>query len=223
MVDTISSKLHGKKFLLVLDDAWHDKRQDWEQFMKRLNSGASGSMILLTTRDQNVAEVVESKIIYNLAYLTETESWSFFLKSSGWVEEDLNYDFTQVGKDIVKKCGGVPLAIKTLGGVLRYKMRINTWKAIRESNLWDENDIEGRVFASLKLSYIHLKDHLKQCFIFCSIFPKGYRINKDYLVAQWMAQGFIKLEKEELAEDIGNEYFDSDENRLLFSRYSSII
>ena len=104
---------------------------------------------------------------------------------------------------------GVPLAIKTLGSVLHEKRTINTWSAIRENNLWEEGNVEGTVFASLTLSYIYLKDHLKECFTFCSIFPKGYKINKDYLIEQWMAHGFIKLKNEELAHDIGNEYFDS--------------
>jgi hypothetical protein len=63
------------------------------------------------------------------------------------------------------------------------------------------------VFASLKLSYFHLADNLKQCFTFCSIFPKGYKIVKNHLIAQWMAHGFI-MNKED-PEDIGSEYFDS--------------
>ena len=129
--------------------------------------------------------------------------------NSGWVEQDLDSSYIQVGKDIVKKCVGLPLAIKTLGSVLHEKRTINTWRAIGENNLWEEENIEGRVFASLKLSYIYLKDHLKECFTFCSIFPKGYKINKDYLIEQWMAHGFIKLKNEELAHDIGNEYFDA--------------
>ncbi|CAL4977293.1 unnamed protein product [Urochloa decumbens] len=209
MIRTISEKLRAMKFLLVLDDAWHEDRHDWENFMVLLNSDTSGSKILLTTRNHNVATVVESKHVFRLAFLREEENWSFFLKCSGWLEENLDSNFIQVGKDIVKKCGGVPLTIKTLGYVLRERKGINTWRAIRDSDLWDEENIEGRVFASLNLSYIYLKDHVKQCFTFCSIFPKGYKINKDYLVQQWTAHGFIKLKKEELAEDIGYEYFDS--------------
>ena len=209
MLHAISNKLSGKKFLLVLDDAWHEDRHDWENFTVHVNNGASGSKILLTTRNENVAKAVESKLVFNLPFLSEDESWSFFLKSSGWKEEDLDSDFITAGKDIIKKCGGVPLAIKTLGSVLQEKRRINTWRAIKESNLWDEEHIEGRVFVSLKLSYVHLKDHLKLCFTFCSIFPKGYRINKDYLIEQWIAHGFVKWKKEEQPEDIGSDYFNS--------------
>ncbi|XP_062182305.1 putative disease resistance protein RGA4 [Phragmites australis] len=208
MIDEISKKLSNTKFLLVLDDAWNKNRLEWEQFMCHVNRGTPGSRVLLTTRDQKVAEAVESWYILNLDLLSEPESWGFFLKNSGWVEEE-GSELIQDGKEIVKKCGGLPLAIKILGGVLRGKSEVNTLRAIRGSSLWNEEDIEEQVFASLKLSYIHLENHLKPCFTFCSIFPKGYRINKDHLIAQWIAHGFVNPQNEDRPEDIGSEYFDS--------------
>ncbi|CAL4981874.1 unnamed protein product [Urochloa decumbens] len=209
MLREISNKLSGNKFLLVLDDAWHEDRNDWEQFMVHLQSGAPGTRILLTTRDRKVAESVQSRYIFDLSFLSEAESWSLFLKSSGCVEKELDYEFIQVGKETVNKCGGVPLAIKTLGGILCQKMEIGTWRAISASDLWNVKSIKDRVFVSLKLSYIHLADELKQCFTFCSMFPKGYEIYKDHLIAQWIAHGFINPMNEEQPEDIGNDYFDS--------------
>ncbi|OEL22199.1 putative disease resistance protein RGA3 [Dichanthelium oligosanthes] len=209
MLHEISNKLSGKKFLLVLDDAWHEDRNDWDQFMVHLKSGAPGSKILLTTRDRKVAESVKSSYIFDLAFLSEAESWNLFLKSSGCTEKELDYEFIQVGKETVNKCGGVPLAIKTLGGILCEKKEISTWRAISGSDLWNVKSIKDRVFVSLKLSYIHLADELKQCFTFCSIFPKGYEIYKDHLIALWIAHGFINPMNEEQSEDIGNNYFDS--------------
>ncbi|KAL6658532.1 hypothetical protein ACP70R_004118 [Stipagrostis hirtigluma subsp. patula] len=210
MLREISDKLGGKKFLLVLDDAWHEDSHDWEQFMVHLNRGAPGSKILLTTRNGKVAEAVKCNDIFDLAFLSEAESWSLFLKISELAEEELGPEFVQIGKEVVKKCGGVPLAIKTLGGILVEKREISTWRAIRESDFWNVENIKDRVFASLKLSYIHLADELKQCFTFCSIFPKGYEINKDRLIAQWISQGLINpMNNEEQPEDIGSYYFDS--------------
>ncbi|KAL6658526.1 hypothetical protein ACP70R_004112 [Stipagrostis hirtigluma subsp. patula] len=209
MVAEISNKLSGKKFLLVLDDAWKEDKNDWEQFMLHVNSGAPGSKVLLTTRDKKVAEAVKSTHIFHLTFLSEADSWSLFLKCSGLAEEDMGSEFIGYGKEIVRRCGGVPLAIKTLGGVLCDKRELNTWKAIRESDLWNVDSINDRVFASLKLSYFHLADNLKQCFTLCSVFPKGYKIVKDHLIAQWIAHGFINLMNKEQPEDIGSDYFDS--------------
>jgi len=131
----ISNKLGGKKFLLVLDDAWHQDEQDWEQFMVHLKSGAPGSKILLTTRDLKVAEIVKSCHIYELGLLLEAESWSLFLKSSGCVEEDLGSEYVEVGKEILNRCSGVPLAIRTLGGILSENKEIGIWRAIGRSDL----------------------------------------------------------------------------------------
>uniref|UniRef100_A0A0D3G5S3 NB-ARC domain-containing protein n=1 Tax=Oryza barthii TaxID=65489 RepID=A0A0D3G5S3_9ORYZ len=226
MIREISKELSGNKFLLVLDDAWHTDVDEWKQFMLHLKDRSPGSRVLLTTRHRKVAEAVESDHTYELVFLSESESWSLFLKYSGWVEDDLGSEFIQVGKEILKRCGGVPLAIRTIEGVLRKKREIRTWRAIRGSDLWNDGSINDRailrsllrdrrialndkVFASLKLSYIHLADELKQCFTFCSIFPKGYVINKDRLVAQWIAHGFITPMKEEQPEDIASEYFNS--------------
>lgn len=209
MLQKISEKLSNKKFLLILDDAWHEDRHDWEQFMVQLKCGAPETRIMLTTRDRKVAEAVESRHIFELELLSESESWNLFLKGSGWAEQDLSSDHVQVGKEIIKGCGGVPLAIQTLGAVLRDKKQISKWRAIRENNLWNVRTINDRVFASLKLSYIHLADELKQCFTFCSIFPKGYGIQKDHLIAQWIAHGFINAMNGEQPENIGRDYLDS--------------
>lgn len=209
MINAVSNKLSRKKFLLVLDDAWNEDKHDWEHFMVHLHGGAPGSKILLTTRDQKVAEAVQSRNIFNLAFLSDTESLDLFLKSSGWEEEILDDMFTRVGKKVVKKCGGVPLAIKSLGGVLCNMREIDTLKAIRDSSLWKGENIKDKAFASLKLSYLQLADHLKSCFTYCCIFPKGYGINKDHLIAQWIAHGFINPMYDDQLEELGSDYFDS--------------
>ena len=84
MVRAISSKLSGKQFLLILDDAWHDDLLDWGQFMVHVNCGTLGSKILITTRDQKVAEAAKSRHIFNLEFLSEVESWTCFSRILGW-------------------------------------------------------------------------------------------------------------------------------------------
>ncbi|CAO2143592.1 unnamed protein product [Urochloa humidicola] len=186
MLKEISKEVGANKYLLVLDDAWHNKRDGgWEKFMVLLKNGAPRSKIMLTTRDRKVAEIVGSREKYSLLSLSESESWDLFLKSSEWAEEDLGGVYEQVGKEILKKCGGLPLAIRTLGGILREKKDISIWRGVRDSDLWTDESIKDSVYASLKLSFMHLADELKQCFTFCSIFPKGYEIHKDHLIAQW--------------------------------------
>ncbi|CAD6255026.1 unnamed protein product [Miscanthus lutarioriparius] len=112
MVKRISDELTEKMFLLVLDDVWTKDRIELEQFMVLMRSGGSGSRILLTTRNSDVAEAVESAYLFNLPLLSLADSWQLFLQSFGMTVEGLDREFLDVGNEIVNKCGGVPLAIK---------------------------------------------------------------------------------------------------------------
>nr|AAN23086.1 putative rp3 protein [Zea mays] len=206
---TISDKLVGKRFLAVLDDVWIEDRVEWEQFMVHLKSGAPGSSILLTTRSRKVAEAVDSSYAYNLPFLSKEDSWKVFQQCFGIALKALDPEFLQTGKEIVEKCGGVPLAIKVIAGVLHGIKGIEEWRSICDSNLLDVQDDEHRVFACLSLSFVHLPDHLKPCFLHCSIFPRGYVINRRHLISQWIAHGFVPTNQARQAEDVGIGYFDS--------------
>jgi Leucine-rich repeat (LRR) protein len=191
MISRISDKLTKKRFLIVLDDVWTKDRIHWEQFMVHMKSGAPGSTILLTTRSREVAEAVESTEIFDLTFLSEADSWEVFIHSFGMAVNSLESEFLDVGKEIVNKCGGVPLAIKVLAGVLRAKKRIEDWQAMSDCNLLEVEDKEHRVSACLRLSYLNMPCHLKQCFTMCSLFPKGYVIDKEQLIDQWIAHCVI--------------------------------
>jgi hypothetical protein len=51
----------------------------------------------------------------------------------------------------------------------------------------------GIVLPSLKLSYQYMPYHLKPCFAYCAVFPKGSHIEKSSLIQQWIALGFVQL------------------------------
>uniref|UniRef100_A0ACD5Y5I1 Uncharacterized protein n=1 Tax=Avena sativa TaxID=4498 RepID=A0ACD5Y5I1_AVESA len=209
-IKIISEKLSKRKFLLVLDDVWNKEKHEWEQFEQHLNNGVPGSKILITTRDGKVAEAVKSAEIFHLPFLSDDDGWILFQRSSGWAEEGLDPEFIEVGKEIVKKCAGVPIAIKSLAGNLHGKKDLKEWLPLRDSNLLTNNDIQHRVFESLWLSYFLLSDDLKQCFLLCSIFPKGYYMDKVHLISQWITHGFVSSGNgSRQLEDIRSDYFDS--------------
>ncbi|KAG2583403.1 hypothetical protein PVAP13_6KG201606 [Panicum virgatum] len=198
IIQTIADTLTGKRYLLVLDDVWTVDRSQWEDFMLYIKRGAPGSSILLTSRNRNVAEAVESTDLSKLSSLSKDDTWTVFTQIIGEDIKGLDSELLEVGREIVNKCGGVPLAIKVLANVLRGKTRIEQWKAVRDSNLLDAEDKEHRVLASLMLSYSHLPSHLKRCFTICSLFPKGLPLDKQQLVDQWIAHN-----------DVGDECFNS--------------
>jgi hypothetical protein len=54
----LQAKLKSQKFFLVLDDIWQITQQQWESFYAYLRDGLEGSMILVTTRHENIAQLV---------------------------------------------------------------------------------------------------------------------------------------------------------------------
>ncbi|GJN13923.1 hypothetical protein PR202_gb00680 [Eleusine coracana subsp. coracana] len=118
MTKRIKEELTGKRFLLVLDDVWTESRIQWEDFMVHLNSGAPRSRILITARSRKVAETVGSSDQLVSPFLSPDDSWQLFQQSLVIPAKGLELEYVEVGKEIVRKCGGIPLAIKALAGVL---------------------------------------------------------------------------------------------------------
>ncbi|KAL4599186.1 hypothetical protein ACB092_11G109300 [Castanea dentata] len=111
-------------------------------------------------------------------------------------------------ENIVGKCNGVPLAIRTIGSLLYGKTSEIEWQSFLENELSKLAQQENKILLTLKLSYDCLPSHLKQCFAYCRLFPKDHRINVDKLIKLWAAQGFIKLlDQRQRMDDVGREYF----------------
>ncbi|XP_059440800.1 putative disease resistance protein RGA3 [Corylus avellana] len=112
-----------------------------------------------------------------------------------------------IGKEIAKNCRGVPLAAKALGSLMSLKRRRSEWLLVKDNEIWNLIEEENGILPVLRLSYDNLPSHLKQCFAYCSLFPKGCRIKKEKLIHLWMAEGFIGSSQRKPLEEVGNEYF----------------
>ncbi|KAG8364989.1 hypothetical protein BUALT_Bualt18G0056000 [Buddleja alternifolia] len=130
----LREKLRGRKFLLVLDDVWNEDHNMWDGLKQVLRCGSKGSMLMVTTRIEKVAIMMATIAPYNIGNLSENDSWSLF-KQRAFTTEEVNESLVAIGKAIVKKCGGVPLAIKALGSLMRFKSHESEWLAIKESEI----------------------------------------------------------------------------------------
>ncbi|KAJ3684311.1 hypothetical protein LUZ61_013475 [Rhynchospora tenuis] len=206
----LETLLSGKRFLLVLDDIWNKNQEDWDKLKVVFNCGAFGSKIIATTRSMEVSQVMESTSTFVLKGLPEDVSWTLFEQRAfcGY-ESRFNSRIHEIAKEIVKKCGGVPLALKALGGAMKFKKEVKEWEEARNSDIW-ERDEGNKVMASLKLSYMNFPPQLKECFAYCSIFPKGHVMNKQELIDQWMANGLVSFTRSVGGMEVGcgNKYFE---------------
>ncbi|XP_059440504.1 putative disease resistance protein At3g14460 [Corylus avellana] len=217
----LKDKLMGKKFLLVLDDVWNENYAHWQILSNPLKSGAEGSTIIVTTRNNGVASTMRTVSTHRLKTLLEEDCWSVFAKHAFHDgNPNARPELEVIGRQIVKKCAGLPLAAKTMGGLLRSKEGVNEWEKILKSELWDLPIDKTDILPALKLSYKYLPSHLKQCFAYCSIFPKNYILEKDEVVLLWMAEGFLKETRNKRMEEVGEDYFLDLASRSLLEQSS---
>ncbi|XP_038982271.1 putative disease resistance protein RGA3 [Phoenix dactylifera] len=213
----LRSLLRARKFLLVLDDVWNENAEKWDDFKCLLRGSAAGSKVIVTTRNERIAVMMGSIAPFQLKVLADDDCWTLFKhKAFGMERVKETSSLEAIGKEIVQKCGGVPLAVKALGSLMSTKRDEAEWLAIRDSEIWRLSQERTEIIPALRLSYDHLPSRLKQCFAYCSLFPKDYEIRKHVLIEMWVAEGFISPTDEGmLEEDAGNEYF----NVLLWSSF----
>jgi hypothetical protein len=126
---------------------------------------------------------MRASITYPINELPKEYCWSLFAK---YAFHEVNlYAYPQleeIGRQIVKKCKGLPLAIKAIGALLWSNLDIIEWDKVLRSELWDLSIEETNIIPALRLSYKYLSPPLRRCFAYCSIFPKDYAFKKDELV-----------------------------------------
>ncbi|GLT28414.1 hypothetical protein SLA2020_033500 [Shorea laevis] len=218
ILHNLKTSIEGKKFLLVLDDVWTEEYGKWEQLKTLLlNNGSQGSKILVTTRKEKVA-ISMGCGLFKVGQLSGEEGWSLFSQIAffGRSNDDCR-SLEEIAREIAKKCKGLPLALKALGGLLRWKKSITEWQSVLESGVWELEEVEEGLFHPLMFSYFDLPSHLRQCFSYCAIFPKDYVIEKKKLIELWMAQGFLKGTQD--MEMVGENNFNDLSMRFLFQDF----
>ncbi|KAK8541866.1 hypothetical protein V6N12_014487 [Hibiscus sabdariffa] len=114
LVSRFKDILAGKNFLLVLDDVWVDNYQEWEPLRNILKLGGKGSRVLVTSRSDRVSDIMGTQTPYRLEYLPQEECWSLFkriaFKDCNNLSSGRLMELEGIGKEIVDKCNGLPLA-----------------------------------------------------------------------------------------------------------------
>ncbi|KAL5078124.1 hypothetical protein RYX36_017108 [Vicia faba] len=201
--------LRDRRFFIVLDDLWNDNYNDWDELVTPLINGKTGSRVIITTRQEKVADVAHTFPIHKLDPLSDEDSWSLLSKHAfggGDFCETKCQNLEAIGRKIARKCGGLPIAAKALGGLLRSKVNTKEWIIVLNSDIWNlPND---NILPALLLSYQYLSSQLKRCFSYCSIFPKDYSLDREQLVLLWMAEGFLDHSQDgKTMEEVGYECF----------------
>ncbi|KAL7234208.1 hypothetical protein ACSBR1_017746 [Camellia fascicularis] len=218
----LKESLMGKKFLIVLDDVWNENPSHWEILCTPFMAGAYGSKIIATTRNRSVASIMKTIPAHLLEHLSNEDCWLLFVKIAFDKGDSKAFPkLEKIGKQIVDRCKGLPLAAKTLAGLLGFKLDVEEWDEILKSDIWNLPEDKNNILPALRLSYHYLPSHLKQCFAFCSTFPKDYGFVKEKLVLFWIALNYVQQTRNnKTLEKIGEEYFDELLSRSFFQQPS---
>ncbi|GLJ21036.1 hypothetical protein SUGI_0384380 [Cryptomeria japonica] len=187
--ELIHENLKGKRYLAVLDDLW-EAREDLLCKLGLLTGDNGHSKILVSTRNKEVCTILDAHM-YEMQCLSEKETWSLFCFYAFKGNKVPNHQLEEVGRDILKQCGNLPLAIKMVAASLPKTTMPRDWEPklhrLKEVVVTDDDQI----MPILRLSYFSLPARLKACFAYLSFFPKAEQINCEYLVYLWIGEGFI--------------------------------
>ncbi|KAJ1261667.1 hypothetical protein BS78_09G048000 [Paspalum vaginatum] len=224
LIEKISNFLEDKRYFIVLDDLWDSK--SWETIKCAFIKNSCGSRIITTTRKNEVAEYCLSSYhghIYTLLPLNAIDSRRLFLKRIFGSEEGCPSHLTKVSDDILKKCGGLPLAVISIAGLLAGKApTFDEWNRVQSSfgyALERQPDV-NKMIQILSLSYFDLPHHLRSCLLYLSVFPEDHEIGKDRLVMRWIAEGFIHEENGFTQYELGERCLNELINRSLIEPWA---
>ncbi|KAF7106267.1 hypothetical protein CFC21_107009 [Triticum aestivum] len=186
-----------KNALIILDDLWEKRPSQLEELKSMLKqSKGCKVMVVVTTRDEGIANEISTVQPYKLPQLSDEMCWEIMSQKSKFETRDDKERLEPIGRDIAKKCKGVALAAQSLGHILRSKS-YGEWNSVRTNHIWNlststDASSSHEVLGSLLLSYNLMPPYLKSCFAYCAIFPKGHIMIKDELIHQWIALGFME-------------------------------
>ncbi|XP_027937894.1 putative disease resistance protein RGA4 [Vigna unguiculata] len=195
----LRNKLEDQKFLLVLDDVWNEDPARWHDLEEIIDLDVKGSKILVTTRSHAVASIMHTKSSnsYLLECLSEEDSLSLFVKCAFEDGEEKKHpELLEIGKKIVEKCVGLPLALRTVGSSLFRNVDKKEWESVRDNEIWNLQKNETGILPALKLSYDQLPSYLKPCFTSFFLYQFDVNIFCYDLTTVWDSLGFLPLPKE---------------------------
>ncbi|KAL6637115.1 hypothetical protein ACP70R_024687 [Stipagrostis hirtigluma subsp. patula] len=208
--NVLKQAVQRKKFLLLMDDVWSENV--WNELLRvpLSNHGGSGSKVLVTTRNDGVAARMKAQHIHRVDKLETEDAWLLLKKQvvSNASDESEVDGLKDIGTKIVEKCDGLPLAIKVLGGhLLSISRTRDAWVNVCNHFAWSTLGIDDDINKAVYLSFEELPSPVKQCFMYCSLFPKDQLIRESDIIQLWIAEGCVQKINSKLPEDLGLQYY----------------
>ncbi|TKW00209.1 hypothetical protein SEVIR_8G092800v4 [Setaria viridis] len=216
---TLTKTLSTGRFLLVMDDVWSDPAWTHVLSVPIINASKKqqGNCVLITTRLEDLGKRMGASYQHRVSPLNEEDAWSLLTKQlPPSPNQVIGTDYLRdVGMKILRKCDGLPLAVKVMGGLLSRRSRSEReWEAVFNHPAWSIAGLPKELDSRIYLSYEDLSSQQKQCFLYCSLFPKGTCIRWRNVIPMWISEGFIQPHTDKSSshddqlEEIATEYYE---------------
>ncbi|XP_071912000.1 putative disease resistance protein At4g10780 [Coffea arabica] len=201
-----------RNFVLILDDVW--THFDLENVGIPLR--VDGSKLIITSRSLDVCCAMGCQKEVKVKPLCYQEAWTLFLEKLGCCRPQPP-DIEEIAKSMVKNCAGLPLGIITVAGSMKGTDDIHEWRDALEELEDPVARQDCEVFKILHYSYSRLRDQrLKDCFLYCSLYPEDCEIPRDELIASYIRERLVDKRRTRQAEfDQGHALLNKLENACL--------
>nr|AIB02970.1 Ph-3 resistance protein [Solanum pimpinellifolium] len=228
----LRSLLKIKRYVILLDDIWDVEIWDDLKLVLPESDSKIGSRIIITSRNSNVGRYIGGDFsIHELQPLDSENSFELFTKKiCNFVDDNwanTSPDLVNIGRCIVERCGGIPLAIVVTAGMLRARGRTeHAWNRVLDSMT---HKIQEGCAKVLALSYNDLPIALRPCFLYFGLFPEDHEIRAFDLINMWIAEKLIVVnsgntrEAESKAEDFLNDLVSRNLIQVAKRRYDGRI
>ncbi|XP_022846869.1 putative late blight resistance protein homolog R1A-10 [Olea europaea var. sylvestris] len=203
LAEQLYKNLKGRRYLIVMDDLWD--KEAWEDLKRLFPDDKNRSRVLFTSRLKNVASEISHFIIVPPP-LSPDERWNL-LEQKVFKKECCPQELQHIGKQIAANCKGLPLVVVLIAGILsNMEKKESLWQQVAKSLSYYIFQKADDYIPTLKLSYIHLPNYLKPCFLYLSAFQEDKEIPVRKLLSLWIVEGFIEKREQRTLEDVAEEY-----------------
>ncbi|CAA3012219.1 late blight resistance homolog R1A-10 [Olea europaea subsp. europaea] len=210
--DRLYKNLKCRRYLVVMDDLWDEEA--WDDLKTLFPDDRNGSRVLFTSRLKNMLSETRPVII-EPPRLSSTESWNL-LEQNVFKKERCPEELQDIGEQIAANCGGLPLSIVMIAGVLsNMEKKKSVWQQVAKCLSSYISQKADDYIPSLSFSYMHLPNYLKPCFLYLSAFEEDAEIPIRKLFSLWIVEGFIEKKEDKTLEDVAEEYLTELINRSL--------
>ncbi|KAH9714834.1 putative disease resistance protein [Citrus sinensis] len=180
-------------FHQLLDGIW--ELVDLARLGLPVPSRTSESKVVFTTREFELCGQMDAHKSFKVECLGYEDAWRLFEEKVGRNILDSHPDIPELAETVARECGGLPLALITVGRAMASMKAPREWEHaidVLRSSASKFSGMEKRVLSRLKFSYDFLpSNETRFCLLYCSLFPEDYSISIEDLIDCWICEGFL--------------------------------